>query len=185
MLDKQSRILGTDGTMTRTMTLNMKSMGHVCSNTFLSIFLRRDTIVFRKMSPLHWLTKLTHQTLYREKTIGELLWRQWRHGDWMLKTVSEIVFFFILTTGFKWIVIRTYKSLWKRFWYRLLLFLLSSLSLLLLFSLLFCFYCCYLCKCIGVLLVIIGVGVIVAAIVVIFVALLLLLHHCFVLFNTY
>ena len=108
MLDKQSRILGTDGTMTRTMTLNMKSMGHVCSNTFLSIFLRRDTIVFRKMSPLHWLTKLTHQTLYREKTIGEVLWRQWRHGDWTLKTVSEIAFCFILATGFKRIVIRTW-----------------------------------------------------------------------------
>ena len=108
MLDKQSRILGTDGTITRTMTLNMKSMGHVCSNTFLSIFLRRDTIVFRKMSPLHWLTKLTHQTLYREKTIGEVLWRQWRHGDWTLKTVSEIAFCFILATGFKRIVIRTW-----------------------------------------------------------------------------
>ena len=108
MLDKQSRILGTDGTMTRTMTLNMKSMGHVCSNTFLSIFLRRDTIVFRKMSPLHWLTKLTHQTLYREKTIGEVLWRQWRHEYWTLKTVSEIAFCFILATGFKRIVIRTW-----------------------------------------------------------------------------
>ena len=94
--------------MTRTMIVNMKSMGHVCSNIFFSIFLRRDIIVFRKMSLLHWLTKLTHQTLYREKAIGELLWRQWCHGDWMLKTVSEIVFCFILTTRFKWIVIRTW-----------------------------------------------------------------------------
>ena len=108
MLDKQSRNLGTDGTITRTMVVNIKRMAHVCSNTFLSIFLRRDTIAFWKMSLLHWLTKLTHQTLYREKTIGEVLWRQWRHGDWTLKTVSEIAFCFILATGFKRIVIRTW-----------------------------------------------------------------------------
>ena len=92
MLDKESRNLGTDGTTTRTMVVNIKSMAHVCSNTFLSIFLRRDTMVFWKMSLLHWLTKLTHQTLYREKTIGEVFWRQWRHGDWTLKTGSEILF---------------------------------------------------------------------------------------------
>ena len=108
MLDKQSRNLGTDGTITRTMVVNIKSMAHVCSNTFLSIFLRRDTMVFWKMSLLHWLTKLTHQTLYREKIIGEVFWRQWRHGDWTLKTVSEIAFCFILTTGFVRIVIRTW-----------------------------------------------------------------------------
>ena len=57
-------------------------------------------------------------------------------------------------------------------------------SLLLPFSLLFCFYCCYLRDCVGVLLVIIGVGVIVAAIVVIFVALLLLLLHHYLFFLT-
>ena len=34
---------------------------------------------------LNWLTKLTHQTLCREKTIGEVFWRQWRHVDWTLK----------------------------------------------------------------------------------------------------
>ena len=108
MLDKQSRNLGTDGTVTRTMVVNIKSMAHVCSNTFLSIFLRRDTMVFWKMSLLHWLTKLTHQTLYREKTIGEVFWTQWRHQDWTLKTVFELAFYFILTTGFVRIVIRTW-----------------------------------------------------------------------------
>ena len=108
MLDKQSRNLCTNGIITRTMVVNIKSMAHVCSNTFLSIFLRRETIVFWKMSLLHWLTKLTHQTLYREKTIGEVLWRQWRHGDWTLKTVSEIAFCFILTNGFERIVIKTW-----------------------------------------------------------------------------
>ena len=41
-----------------------------------NIFVRRDTIAFWKMSILHWLTKRTHQTLYREKIIGEILWRQ-------------------------------------------------------------------------------------------------------------
>ena len=100
--------IGTDKTVTRTMVVNIKRMAHVCSNTFLSIFLRRDTIAFWKMSLLHWLTKLTHQTLYREKIIGEVLWRQWCHGDWTLKTVSEIAFCFILATGFKRIVIRTW-----------------------------------------------------------------------------
>ena len=108
MLDKQSRNLDTDGRITRTMIVNIKNMANVCSNTFLSIFLRSDTIVFRKMSLLHWLTKLTHQTLYREKTIREVLWRQCRHEDWMLKAVSEIAFCFILTIGFKRIVIRTW-----------------------------------------------------------------------------
>ena len=64
--------------------------------------------------------------------------------------------------------------------------LFSSLSLLLPFLWLCCFYCCFLHDCVGVLLaIIIGVGLIVATIVVIFVALLLLLHHCFVLFNMY
>ena len=43
-------------------------------HTFLGIFLKRDTIAFWKMSLLHWSTKLTHQTLYREKIIGEILW---------------------------------------------------------------------------------------------------------------
>ena len=32
---------------------NYQEYAHVCSNTFLSIFLRRDTIVFLKMSLLH------------------------------------------------------------------------------------------------------------------------------------
>ena len=108
MLDKQSRNLGTDGTITKTMVVNIKRMPHVCSNTFLSIFQRRDTIAFWKMSLLHWWTKLAYQTLYREKIIGEVLWRQRRHGDWTLKTVSEIAFCFILATGFKRIVIRTW-----------------------------------------------------------------------------
>ena len=156
----------------------------VCSNTFLSIFWRRDTIAFWKMSLLHWFTKLTHQTLFREKATGEVLWMQWRHEDWTLKTVSEIVFCFIFATGFKRVVIST-RFTETIFWYQWLLFLLSSLSLLLRFSLPFCSYCCYLCNCGGVLLVIIGVCVIVAAIVVIFVVLLLLLHYCFVLFNIY
>ena len=156
-------------------------MTHVCNNTFLSIFLRRDTIAFWMMSQLHWLTRLTHQTLYREKTIGEILWRKCHHWDWTLKTVSEIAFCFILATGFKQIVIRTW------FTETILAPIVSSFtpSLLLPFSLPFCSYCCYLHNCIGVLIVIIGVDVIVAAIVVIFVALLLLLHHCFVIFNTY
>ena len=136
------------------------------------------------MSLFHWLAKLTHQTLYREKTIGKVSWRQWCHGDWTLKILSEIVFCFILTTGFVQIVIRF--DLRKRFWYRLLLFLFSLPSLLLPFLWLCCFWCCCLQDCVGVLLVIsIEVILIVAAIVVIFIALLLLLHHSFVLFNTY
>ena len=73
---------------------------------FWAFFLRGDTIAFWKMSLLQWLTKLTHQTLYREKITGEVLWRQLCHGDWTLKTVSEIAFCIILATGFKWIVIR-------------------------------------------------------------------------------
>ena len=108
MLDKQSRNLGTDRTIIRTMVANIKSMAHVRSNTFLRIFLRKETMVFWRISLLHWLTKLTHQTFYKEKTIGEVFWRQWRHGDWTLKTVSEIVFCFILTTEFVRIVIRTW-----------------------------------------------------------------------------
>ena len=40
------RNLGTDGTITRTMVVIIKSMVHVCSNTFLIIFLRMDAIVF-------------------------------------------------------------------------------------------------------------------------------------------
>ena len=108
MLDKQSRYLGTDGIITRRMVVNIKRIAHICSNTFSSIFLRRVTIVFWKMSLLHWLTKRTHQTLYREKIIGEVLLRQWRHGDGTLITVSEIVFCFILATRFKRIVIRTW-----------------------------------------------------------------------------
>ena len=108
MLDKQSRNLGKDGTIARMMVVNIKTMAHVCSNTFLSIFLRRNIIVLLKMSLLLWLTKLTHQTLYREKTVGEVFWIQWHHGDWILKTVSEIAFYFILTTGFVQIVIRTW-----------------------------------------------------------------------------
>ena len=87
------------------MVVNIKSMAHVCSNTFLSIFLRRNSMVFGKMSLLHWLTKLTHQTLSGEKIIGEVFWRQWYHSNWTLKTVSEIPFCVILTTGF---VIRTW-----------------------------------------------------------------------------
>ena len=72
-----------------------------------------------------------------------------------------------------------YTRFW---WYQLLLFLLSSLSLLLPLSSPFCSYCCYLCNCVGVLLVIIGVGVIVTAI---FVSLSFLLFYsccccCFV-----
>ena len=110
MLDKQSRNEGIDGTFTRTMVASIKSMAHVCSNTFLSIFLRRDTIDFWKKSLLHWSTKLTHQTLYREKTIGEVLWRQWPHGDWTLKTAPEIASFFILTTGFVRTIIRSWFS---------------------------------------------------------------------------
>ena len=94
--------LGTDGTITRTIVLNIKTMAHVC-NIFLSIFLRRDTIAFSIT-----LTKLTHQTLCKEKTIREILWRQWHHGDWTLKTVSEIAFCFILAIGFKRIGIRTW-----------------------------------------------------------------------------
>ena len=108
MLDKQSRYLGTDGIITRRMVVNIKRIAHICSNTFSSIFLRRVTIVFWKMSLLHWLTKRTHQTLYREKIIGEVLLRRWRHVDGTLITVSEIVFCFILATRFKRIVIRTW-----------------------------------------------------------------------------
>ena len=64
-------------------------------------------MVFWKMSLLHWLTKLTHQ-INREKISGKVSWRQWRHGDWTLKPVSEIAFCFILTAGFVLIVIRTW-----------------------------------------------------------------------------
>ena len=46
MLDKQSRNLGADGTITRKMVGIIKSTAHVFSNTFLSIFLRRDTLSF-------------------------------------------------------------------------------------------------------------------------------------------
>ena len=95
-------------------------MAHVCRNTFLIIFTGRDTIVFWKMSLLHWLTKLTHQTLYREKTIAEVFCRQWHHGNWTLKTVSEVGFCFILTTGFVRIVIFCHCH----FYFLLLLFFL-------------------------------------------------------------
>ena len=61
--------LSTYRTITGAMVVNIKNMAHVCSNTFLSIFLRSNTIVFRIISLLHWLTKLTHQALYKENTI--------------------------------------------------------------------------------------------------------------------
>ena len=108
MLNKQSGNLGTDRTIARTMAVNIKSMAHVCSNTFSSIFLKRDIIVFWKMSLLHSLTKLIHQTIFREKTIGEALWRRWHHEDWTLKTVSERAFWFTVTTWLLQIVIRTW-----------------------------------------------------------------------------
>ena len=103
MLDKQSRNLCTNGIITRTMVVNIKSMAHVCSNAFLSIFLRRETIVFWKMSLLHWLTKLTHQTLYREKTIGEVLWRQWRHGDFFFIAVAVFITLLFLLLLSPWL----------------------------------------------------------------------------------
>ena len=138
MLDKQSRNLGTDGTITRIIVENIKRMAHVCSNSFLSIFLRRDNIAFWKNFVLDWLTKLTRQTFHREKTIGEVLWRQWRHGDWTLKTVSEIAFCFILATGFKRIVIRTWFT--ETTLVPIIIVSTSSLSLLLPFSLPYCSY---------------------------------------------
>ena len=72
--------LSTCRTITGAMVVKIKNMAHVCSNTFLSIFLRSDTIVFRIISLLHWLRKLTHQALYKENTIEEIPWRQWRHA---------------------------------------------------------------------------------------------------------
>ena len=42
-----------DGTIARTTAVIIKSVAHVCSNTFLIIFLRRDAIVFWKMFLLH------------------------------------------------------------------------------------------------------------------------------------
>ena len=57
---------------------------------------------------LQWLTKLTRQTLYIEKTIGEVHWRQWGHRDWMWDNVYEIAFCYILFTSFVRIVIRTW-----------------------------------------------------------------------------
>ena len=72
--------LSTYRTITGAIFVNIKNMAHVCSNTFLSIFLRSDTIVFRIISLLHWLRKLTHQALYKENTIEEIPWRQWRHA---------------------------------------------------------------------------------------------------------
>ena len=53
MLVKWARNLGLDGTITRTLIIIIKSMAHVCSNTFFSIFLRRDTLVLGKMTLLH------------------------------------------------------------------------------------------------------------------------------------
>ena len=145
---------------------------------------RRDTIVFLTMFLLHSLTKPNHQTLYREKTIGEVFWRQWCHEKWTLKTVSEIAFCFILTTEF----LRTETRIWftETILVPIIIVTISSLSLLLAFLLLYCFYCCCLRDCVGVLLaIIICVGVIASAIAVMFVALFLLFHHYFVLFNTY
>ena len=72
--------LSTCRTITGAMVVKIKNMAHVCSNTFLSIFLRSDTIVFRIISLLHWLRKLTHQALYKENTIEEIPWRQWRQA---------------------------------------------------------------------------------------------------------
>ena len=178
MLDKQSRNLGTDGTITRTMVVNIKRMAHVCSNTFLSIFLRRDTIAFWKMSLLHWLTKLTHQTLYREKIIGEVLWRQWCHGDWTLKTVSEIAFCFILATGFKRIVIRT----WFTETILVPIIIVSSfISIIVVAVSITLLFLLFLSVTVRVLLVVIGVGVIVAAIVEMFLANVIIITHPFLL----
>ena len=92
-------------------------------------------MVFWKMSLLHWLAKPTHQTLYREKIIGEIFWRQWCHRDWTFKTVSEIIFCFICTTGFVWIVIRT----WFMETILLLIINVPTLSLSLLFPFLWLF----------------------------------------------
>ena len=42
----------------------------------------------------------------QRKNYWRSILRQWRHRDWTLKTVSEIAFSFILTTGFALTVIR-------------------------------------------------------------------------------
>ena len=148
-------------------------MTPVCSITFLSIFLRRDTIVFWKMCLLYWLTNLTHQTHYREKTTREAFCREWRHGDWTLKIVSQIAFCFILTTGFAETILVP-----------ILLFSFSIIAVAVFITLFFLlllspWLCCVL------VVITIDAGVIATAIVVIFVALLLLLHRCFTLFNSY
>ena len=87
------------------MIVNIKNIAHVCSSNILSIFLRRETIVFWKVSLLHWLTKLIHQTFYREKTISKYSENNGAMGTecWRL---SEIAFYFILTIGFVRILIR-------------------------------------------------------------------------------
>ena len=111
MLEKQFRNLSTDGTITRTMVVNMKSMTHVYSNTFLSNFLRRVTMLVWKMSLLHWLRKLTYQTLRREKNYWRTILK--KMAPWGLNvkdslSLSKIALPFILTTGFVQIVIMTW-----------------------------------------------------------------------------
>ena len=105
MLVKQSRNLIKDGIIKRITVKVTKTIVHWLSNTFWSIFLRRE--VFWKMFLFHWLKKLSRQTLYREKTITKVIKRLWCHRDWTLKTVFEISFRIILIIKFGRITIRS------------------------------------------------------------------------------
>ena len=71
MFVKQSRNLGTDDYKN-----NYKNNGHnfqefgICiQKNLFEHFLRRNTTGFFKMCLLHWLTKLTRQTLWRDKIL--------------------------------------------------------------------------------------------------------------------
>ena len=135
---------------------------------------RRDTIVFWKKSLLHQSTKLTHQTLYREKSVAEVFFKQWLN-------VEDCVWNGILLYSYHWICTDCNKDLiyGKRFRYRLLLLLCSSLSLLLPFLLLYYFYYwnfrCYISI---VIIIIINIGLILTTIIIIFVN--LLFYYCII-----
>ena len=57
---------------------------------------------FWKMFLLHWFTKLTHQTLYREKIIGEVFWRQWRTIIAVPVFMTFSFFFLLLSLWLCW-----------------------------------------------------------------------------------
>ena len=109
MLVKRSKNSGIDGTSTKIMVIIIISMVHVCSNIFVNIFLRRGTIiVWNIYVSITLIDKIDPSNPLQRQIYWRSTLKQGYHWDWMLKTVSEVAFCFILTTGFVQIAIRNW-----------------------------------------------------------------------------